>query len=185
MWSSRKTLRSQVIRPKVTRFVKCRGFVLNLLIGASIQDGKIRPSDLDSLYPDGDFHHVQPKLLSITQCTEYGTTYSISEVQALATAAHKSGMFLHMDGARLYNAAVHLGCSLREITADCGVDARDPNRAALFLASFVLTPFYFRFCLLEEPRMDVWELKRSSLSDLSWQKTFASCKSRRCRRPAR
>jgi threonine aldolase len=82
------------------------------------------------LCPDGDFHHSQPRLLSVTQSTEYGTTYSLQEIKALADIAHKHNMFLHMDGARIYNAAAHLGCSLKELTIDAGVDVRLLSRAS-------------------------------------------------------
>ena len=70
----------------------------------------------------GDQHHVQPKVISITQCTEMGTVYQPEEVRALARFAHGRKMFLHMDGARIANAAVSLGLSLREATRDLGVD---------------------------------------------------------------
>eukprot|EP01122_Echinamoeba_exundans_P000757 TRINITY_DN10693_c0_g1_i1.p1 TRINITY_DN10693_c0_g1~~TRINITY_DN10693_c0_g1_i1.p1 ORF type:complete len:401 (-),score=36.45 TRINITY_DN10693_c0_g1_i1:26-1132(-) len=85
-------------------------------------DGKITPEQVEQLCPDGDFHHSQPRLLSITQSTEYGTSYSIHEIKALADIAHKHNMYLHMDGARIYNAAAFLGCSLQELTIDAGVD---------------------------------------------------------------
>jgi threonine aldolase len=58
----------------------------------------------------------------MAQCTEYGTVYSIAEIKAIAEVAHTHGMLLHMDGARLSNAAASLGVSLKEITVDCGVD---------------------------------------------------------------
>lgn len=71
----------------------------------------------------GDEHHVQPRVVSITQSTELGTIYRPEEVAALAEAAHERGMYLHVDGARLANAAVALGLSLAELTTDAGVDA--------------------------------------------------------------
>ena len=70
----------------------------------------------------GDQHHVQPRVISITQATEVGTVYKPREVKALACFAHEHGMFLHMDGARIANAAVSLGLTLRETTRDLGVD---------------------------------------------------------------
>jgi threonine aldolase len=66
---------------------------------------------------------VQPKVVSITQSTELGTVYEPWEVAALAEQAHERGMLLHVDGARLSNAAAALGVSLRAITTDVGVDA--------------------------------------------------------------
>lgn len=86
-------------------------------------DGKITPQQiLPLLHSVGFEHHVQPKLISITQATELGTVYSSGEISALADFAHKHNMFLHIDGARLTNAAAHLDISLREMTKDCGVD---------------------------------------------------------------
>ena len=71
----------------------------------------------------GDEHAVQPRVVSITQATELGTVYTLEETRAIADAAHDLGMYLHVDGARLANAAVSLGASLGEATAGCGVDA--------------------------------------------------------------
>jgi threonine aldolase len=70
----------------------------------------------------GDQHHVQPRIISITQCTELGTVYKPNEVRELARFAHDRGMFLHMDGARIANAAVALGLTLREASRNLGVD---------------------------------------------------------------
>jgi threonine aldolase len=70
----------------------------------------------------GDEHHAQPRVISITQSTEMGTVYQPEEVEALARFAHEHGMFLHVDGARLANAAVSLGQTLRQATCDLGVD---------------------------------------------------------------
>lgn len=67
-------------------------------------------------------HHSQPKVISITQPTEYGAVYSKEEIKEIADFAHDNDMLLHMDGARLSNATVSLGCSLREGTKDLGVD---------------------------------------------------------------
>jgi threonine aldolase len=70
----------------------------------------------------GDQHHVQPKVISITQSTEAGTVYQTSEVQELARFAHEREMYLHMDGARISNAVVAQGLTLRQATRDLGVD---------------------------------------------------------------
>jgi threonine aldolase len=70
----------------------------------------------------GDQHHVQPKVISITQSTEMGTVYRPEEIQALANFAHEREMFLHMDGARISNAAAAQGLTLRQATRDLGVD---------------------------------------------------------------
>jgi threonine aldolase len=67
-------------------------------------------------------HHVQPRVVSITQASELGTVYTIEEIKKIAEYAHAHNMLLHMDGARISNAAVSLSCSLKEMTADAGVD---------------------------------------------------------------
>jgi len=70
----------------------------------------------------GDQHHVQPKVISITQSTEVGTVYKPGEIQALAQFAHDRKMFLHMDGARISNAAAAQESTLRQATRDLGID---------------------------------------------------------------
>lgn len=70
----------------------------------------------------GDQHHVQPRVVSITQSTEMGTVYKPSEVQALSQFAHDRKMFLHMDGARISNAVAAQKLTLRQATRDLGVD---------------------------------------------------------------
>jgi threonine aldolase len=93
------------------------------LIPLPHQDGKLTVDLVSRAYHGiGDQHHVQPRLISITQTTEVGTVYKPVEVRALARFAHERGMFLHMDGARLANAAASLGLGLREVTGDLGVD---------------------------------------------------------------
>jgi threonine aldolase len=93
------------------------------LIPLPHQDGKIT---LDAVrhahHGIGDQHHVQARVISITQSTEMGTVYTPEEVQALARFAHQHDMFLHMDGARIANAAASLGQTLRQVTRDVGVD---------------------------------------------------------------
>jgi len=70
----------------------------------------------------GDQHHVQPRVVSITQCTEMGTVYKPAEIKALARFCHQNDLFLHMDGARIANAAVSLKHNLRQATREMGVD---------------------------------------------------------------
>src|SRR6266853_5800728 len=93
------------------------------LIPLPQHDGKITLEDVRHAYHGiGDQHHVQVRVLSITQATEMGTVYQPEEIQALARFAHEHEMFLHMDGARIANAAVTLGQTLRQATRDLGVD---------------------------------------------------------------
>jgi threonine aldolase len=70
----------------------------------------------------GDQHHVQPRVISITQSTEMGTVYTPTEIEALARFAHERKMFLHMDGARLSNAVAAQRITLRQATHALGVD---------------------------------------------------------------
>jgi threonine aldolase len=93
------------------------------LLTVAHTQGKLTPEDVGRWEVHrGDEHAVQPRVVSITQATEVGTVYTIEETRAIAEAAHDLGMHLHVDGARLANAAVSLGASLREITTDAGVD---------------------------------------------------------------
>ncbi len=86
-------------------------------------DAKLKPEMLTyTLANLDDEHRVQPKVISITQATEFGTVYTVEEIRELAAFAHQNGMYLHMDGARIANAAVSLGLSFREFTRDAGVD---------------------------------------------------------------
>jgi threonine aldolase len=93
------------------------------LIPLPHQGGKITLDLVRRAYHGiGDQHHVQARVVSITQTTEMGTVYKPEEIQALARFAHEHEMFLHMDGARIANAAVSLGQSLRQATRDLGLD---------------------------------------------------------------
>ena len=89
----------------------------------SSPDGKLTPEMIDSqVFDVGFVHRAQPGVVSITQTTEMGTLYSKKEIKALADRAHKHGLLLHMDGARLSNAAAALKLSFKEFTTDLGVD---------------------------------------------------------------
>jgi len=86
-------------------------------------DGKINSRMIGTHLHGFDFeHHSQPKVVSITQATEMGTVYTAAEIRDLADFVHSKGLYLHMDGARIANAAVSLGQSFREFTTDAGVD---------------------------------------------------------------
>jgi threonine aldolase len=86
-------------------------------------DGKVTVDLIRRAYHGiGDQHHVQPRVISITQASEMGTVYQPEEIQALARFAHEHEMFLHVDGARIANAAANLGQALRQATRDLGVD---------------------------------------------------------------
>jgi len=94
------------------------------LIPIATRDGKLTVESVAHAYHGiGDQHHVQPRVISITQATEMGTVYRPEEIQALASFAHEREMFVHTDGARISNAAASLGQTLRQATRDLGVDA--------------------------------------------------------------
>jgi threonine aldolase len=93
------------------------------LIPIASREGKLTVEAVSSVcHGIGDQHHVQPRVISITQATEVGTVYKPHEIRQLANFAHQRGMFLHVDGARIANAAASLGLALRESTRDLGVD---------------------------------------------------------------
>lgn len=86
-------------------------------------DGKLSLEAAKSqIFDMGVVHRAQPAVISITQTTEMGTVYQPSEIAALAELAHEHGMLLHLDGARLSNAAAALGKTFKEMTTDVGVD---------------------------------------------------------------
>ncbi|MDF1574424.1 MAG: low specificity L-threonine aldolase [Bacteroidales bacterium] len=93
------------------------------LLTCHTPDGKLTTDKIASfMHGIGFEHHVQPKVVSITQSTEMGTVYSINEIKELARYTHGQGMLLHMDGARISNAAISLDCGFYEMTGGAGVD---------------------------------------------------------------
>ena len=93
------------------------------LIPVPTRNGKLTVEAVKAAYHGvGVEHHVQPRLISITQATEVGTVYKPDEIRALASFAHEHAMFLHVDGARIANAAAAQGMGLKESTRDLGAD---------------------------------------------------------------
>lgn len=93
------------------------------LIALPSVDGKISVEQLDKiLIGRGVEHHVQPKVISLTQSTEYGTVYSLEEVKAISAFCRQHGLYLHMDGARIANALASLNCSPDAFFSEAGVD---------------------------------------------------------------
>ena len=101
------------------------------LIGAKLidlpsEDGKLHPDQIDEVAPlIGNVHHVQPSVVSVTQSTELGTLYTPDEMAAICDRAHRHGMTVHVDGARIANATAALGgdvAALRSFTVEAGVD---------------------------------------------------------------
>ncbi len=86
-------------------------------------DGKLNIGLIQNhMHNFGDQHHTQPKIISITQCTELGTAYTLDELKEICDFAHAHGLYVHMDGARLSNAIAYLGCTPAEMTAKVGID---------------------------------------------------------------
>jgi threonine aldolase len=99
------------------KFTQCK------LLPVSTPDGKLTVDGIKKhLHGFGFEHHAQPRVISISQTTEMGTVYSPSEIRSLADLAHENNMILHMDGARLANAAVSLDLPFKTFTTDAGVD---------------------------------------------------------------
>jgi threonine aldolase len=93
------------------------------LLTVDSPDGKLTPELIETqAWGWGDEHRVQPAAVSIAQTTELGTLYSVAEIRAIADYCHARGMALHMDGARISNAAAALGVPFRDFTTDAGVD---------------------------------------------------------------
>lgn len=115
------------------------------LLTVPTDDGKLTPELVDrEAWGWGDEHRAQPLVVSITQSTELGTLYTVEEITALADHAHERGMKLHLDGARISNAAAALDVPLRAFTTDAGVDVLSfggtKNGAMLGEAIVVLNP---------------------------------------------
>lgn len=88
------------------------------------EQGKVTPAAVErAATRRSDLHFPNVRALSVTQCTEVGTVYSVDEVKALAETAHPLGLKVHMDGARFANAVVALGVAPKELTWRAGVDA--------------------------------------------------------------
>jgi threonine aldolase len=99
------------------RFIGCK------LLTVRSANGKLVPTDLDPLlHGINDEHRAQPRVVSVSQATELGTVYRVAELRALVDAAHERGLLVHLDGARIANAAAALGVPLRVLTTDVGID---------------------------------------------------------------
>lgn len=93
------------------------------LLSVKTTDGKLTVDNIKQhMHGFGFEHHSQPGIISITQPTEVGTVYTVDEVKQIANYAHKNGMYLQMDGARISNAVASLNIPIKEFTKDAGVD---------------------------------------------------------------
>ena len=143
------------------RVVGCR------LLTVDTPDGKLTPALVKTrLHGFGFEHHSQPKAISISQPTELGTLYTLEEIKALADLAHSYKMYLHIDGARLANAAVALGCTFKEMTTDLGVDALSfgGTKNGLLMGES---------CVLLNPALDVdMKYRRKQMTQLASKMRF-------------
>jgi threonine aldolase len=99
------------------KFIGCKVLTVDTV------DGKVTAELIEKHMHGIDFeHHSQPKVVSVTQATEMGTVYTAPEIRKIADFAHSNGMLLHMDGARIANAAVSLNLPFKAFTTDAGVD---------------------------------------------------------------
>ncbi len=93
------------------------------IVGARTAEGKLDPDAIEgAVIGRGSEHNAQPLAVSISESTEWGTTYRPDEIRAIADTAHRLGMILHIDGSRLGNAAAFLGTDLGSLTTAVGVD---------------------------------------------------------------
>lgn len=111
------------------------------LIPLKGENGKISPDVCES-YIQSVIGHAPhsaiPKVISLTQCTEMGTVYSATELKAFRALADRYGLYLHMDGARLFNALAHTGVNLRDMVADFDVVSFGGTKAGAMLAEAVI-----------------------------------------------
>lgn len=95
----------------------CRFFPL------ATNQGKLTPEIIENrIIRKGDIHFAQPRMISVTQSTEYGTVYTADELKEIALLAKKHDLFFHADGSRFFNAAARLECNLKDISTDVGLD---------------------------------------------------------------
>ena len=92
------------------------------LLTVATPDGKLTPSLIaPSLVDRGDQHRIQARVVAISQATERGTCYTLDELKVLGEFCRGEGLLLYVDGARLANAAAHLGCTLADLAAQADV----------------------------------------------------------------
>jgi len=99
-------------------FTGCRYFPLQANKDGKLDAGVIR----ERLIRKGDVHYAQTAMVSITQATEYGTVYTPDEIRNIANLTKENGLYLHVDGSRFFNATASLGCNLKDISSNAGVD---------------------------------------------------------------
>jgi threonine aldolase len=131
-------------------FIGCR------IYPVKSQSGKIIPAELAAaIKRAGDIHHPQPRVVTITQPTEYGTVYSVDELAAIKQICTDNNLLLHADGARYFNAAEALGLGLKEITAGIDVLTLGGTKAGMMFGEAVI------FFIKDDTHRWRYNLKRS------------------------
>lgn len=117
----------------VEAFTGCR------LIKVATENGKIFPESLkQSITRIGDTHYPQARILTLTQPTEYGTVYTPEELQLLAIIAKQNNLYIHIDGARLFNAAAALDITIQAITAGADLITLGGTKAGMMFGEAVI-----------------------------------------------
>ena len=160
------------------------------LLTVATSDGKLTPDDVRARVTRvGDEHAVQPRLVTITQSTEFGTRYTPAEMTELAATTHELGLLLHVDGSRLANAAAGLNCGLADITAGTGVDVLSlggtKNGMVLGEAVVFLTPVSPTARATCASRPSNWPPSTGSSLPSSWLYSRATCGDATPRTPTR
>ncbi|MDO3627750.1 low specificity L-threonine aldolase [Mucilaginibacter sp. BT774] len=114
-------------------FIGCRIYTI------PSESGKITAESLRSaIIRAGDIHHPQPKVVSLTQPTEYGTVYTLDELKSIKSVCTENNMLLHVDGARFFNAAVYLNASLKQMTEHIDILTLGGTKAGMMFGEAVI-----------------------------------------------
>lgn len=114
-------------------FIGCRIYTI------PSESGKIRTESLRrAIIRAGDIHHPQPKVVSLTQPTEYGTVYTLEELKSIKDICMENDMLLHVDGARFFNATVYLDASLKQMTEHIDILTLGGTKAGMMFGEAVI-----------------------------------------------
>ena len=146
----------------VEAFTGCR------LLPVPSQNGKILPDALEQFIVQiGDMHYPQAKVLTLTQPTEYGTVYTPEEMEQIISIAKKNNLYVHIDGARLFNAAAALETTLQAVTEGADIVSLGGTKAGMMFGEAVV---FLNKKLYEDSQ---FFLKRST--QLSSKMRFIAC----------
>ena len=136
----------------------------NKILSIESEDGKLSPALIEKLMKGKKKYKYNPKVVVLTQPTEYGTLYSIEEIKAICDFAHERDMYVYIDGARLANAIVALGSNLTEMIESTGVDAFSfggTKAGAMFGEMVVFRRAEFARCLPYSQKQSMQHLDKS------------------------